>query len=377
MAKRPARPGSVAIPRLQACKKMGQSQLHLSLRKSALVHEGGFPEGWMPTATHGQCEGSWRGIQVRAALRALDTVFFVCTTSWRCLIFRACLGAALPLLPPILVADDGEPYRFQRFVEIPESVELGAVSAVAIGPEGQTYVLHRGEPPLLAYDRSGKYTHGWGQGDFGVAHGLRVDSAGNVWATDNGLHVLWKFSRDGKVLAMFGEKGVGGNDDSHFRSPDDLVFASNGDIFVADAGNGRIVHMSPEGKFLGQWGRKGKAEGEFAAAHGIGIDARDRIYVADRGNNRVQVFSKDGKFLAAWSGFGNPFGVLVVGDELIVSDGDAHTISHLRLRDGKMTAQWGSPDTLLLPHLMDSDASGQLYVTEVNGQRVQVFRRTD
>ena len=307
----------------------------------------------------------------------LDTVAFVPGILWRRQYYRACIGAALLVAPLALRAGDGEPYEFQRFVEIPESVELAAVSAVAIGPEGQTYVLHRGEPPLLAYDSAGNYSHGWGQGDFGVAHGLRVDAAGNVWATDNGLHVLWKFSPDGEVLEMFGEKGVGGDGDSHFRSPDDLVFASDGDIFVADAGNGRIVHLSPEGEFLGQWGRKGEAEGEFAAAHGIGIDERDRIYVADRGNNRVQVFSRDGKFLAAWSGFGNPFGVLVVGDELIVSDGDAHTISHLRLRDGKMTAQWGNPDTLLLPHLMDSDESGQLYVTEVNGQRVQVFRRAD
>ena len=292
---------------------------------------------------------------------------------------RACAAlATLSLLAlGAVLAQAAGPYKSVGFVEIPSDVELDAVSAVTVGPAGQVYVLHRGEPPVLAYDADGNFTHGWGQGMFGVAHGLRVDGDGNVWATDNNLHVLWKFAPDGKVLATFGEKGVGANDETHFRSPDDIAFASNGDIYVADAGNGRIVRLAADGSFKGQWGRKGKLEGEFAAAHGIGIDASDRIYVADRGNNRVQVFSKDGAFLAAWSGFGNPFGVQVIGEELIVTDGDAHTISHLRLQDGEMTVQWGNPEMLQLPHLMDHDASGRLFLTEVEGKRVQIFVRVD
>ncbi len=268
----------------------------------------------------------------------------------------------------------GDRYRPQGFLEIPPSVELGAVSSVASGPEGRIYVLHRGEPPLLAFDKDGEFRRGWGRGAFEVAHGLRVAPEGAVWVTDNKRHLLWKFSPEGVTLATIGEKGVAGDDGAHFRSPDDLVFATNGDIYVADAGNGRIVRLSAEGEFLSQWGHKGEGEGEFAAAHGIAIDGRDRIYVADRGNNRVQVFSKDGEFLAAWSGFGNPFGVLVVGDELIVSDGDAHTISHLRLNDGKMTAQWGTPAMLRLPHLMDVTPDGRLLVAEVEGKRVQIFQ---
>ena len=286
---------------------------------------------------------------------------------------QSLIAASLAVFASDLSLAADSPFRSRGFLQVPESVELGAVSAVTVGLEGEIYVLHRGEPPLLAYDASGQYSRGWGQGLFGVAHGLRVDREGNVWATDNNLHVLWKFAPDGKVLATYGEKGVGGDDGSHFRSPDDLVFASNGDIYVADAGNGRVVRLSAEGEFVSQWGRKGKETGEFAAAHGIAIDARDRIYVADRGNDRVQVFSKEGDFLAAWTGFGNPFGVLVVGDELIVSDGDAHTISHLGLEDGELAAQWGGPGMLKLPHLMDVDSRGRLYVTEVEGMRVQVF----
>ncbi len=75
------------------------------------------------------------------------------------------------------------------------------------------------------------------------------------------------------------------------------------------------------------------------------------------------------------TGFGNPFDLLVVGDELLVSDGDAHRISHLRLNDGALMSQWGDPEMLQLPHIMAVDAAGHLYVAEVRGQRVQRFRR--
>jgi sugar lactone lactonase YvrE len=269
-----------------------------------------------------------------------------------------------------------DPYRSAGFIELPSEVKLDSVSAVEVDSKGRIYVLHRGEPPLLQFDKNGKYLKGWGQGTFKVAHGLRIDRDDNIWTTDNALHVLRKFSPDGKLLLTLGEEGKGGNDEKHFRSPDDIVFAKNGEMYIADAGNGRIVRLKPDGTFIASWGARGKRQSEFAAAHGIAIDKQDRIYVADRGNNRIQVFDREGKFISEWRGFGNPFGALVVGSELLVSDGDKHTISHLSLKDGKLNVQWGNPDTLKLPHLMAVAPNGTLYVAEVNGKRVQRFQRT-
>jgi len=159
-----------------------------------------------------------------------------------------------------------------------------------------------------------------------------------------------------------------------FRAPDDLVFDSQGNLYVADSGNGRIAKLDPNGKFLLQWGKKGKEPGQFSTAHSLAIDAQDHIYVGDRGNERVQVFDTSGQLLAVWSGFGNPFGLLVLGDELLASEGDKHQIVHLD-RDGKITARWGTPETLKLPHLMAATSKGELLVAEVNGKRVQRFRR--
>ncbi len=280
---------------------------------------------------------------------------------------------ALFLLPILVSAI--EPYASEGFLRIPETVKLGPMSAVEVDSRGSIYVLHRGEPPLIKFDSGGSYVAGWGSGLFKVAHGLRADHEGNIWTTDNGNHVLRCFSADGKLERTLGEAGVAAGDETHFRSPDDLVFSTKGDIYVADSGNGRIVRLDKNGKFISQWGKKGKATGEFGTAHGLAIDTQDRIYVADRGNNRVQVFEPTGAFLAEWSGFGNPFGLLVKDRQLLVSEGDVNKIFHLGLATGKIEQEWGNSDVLQLPHLMSSDRQGRLYVAEVNGKRVQIFRR--
>jgi DNA-binding beta-propeller fold protein YncE len=274
----------------------------------------------------------------------------------------------------IAAAASAGPYQSTGFLEIPSSVHLGAFSGVTIAPSGQIYVLQRGDTPLLAFDRNGKYERAWGQGLFKVPHGLRADRQGHIWTTDNGNHVVREFTADGKLLATIGEVDVAGAGPAHFHSPDDIVISSKGDLFVADSGNGRIVHLSRDGKFIAEWGRKGSGPSEFKMAHGLAIDQNDRIYVADRGNDRVQVFQPDGKLVTIWTGFGNPFGLLFVGKELLVTDGDANTISHLD-KDGKVVAKWGEPGELQLPHFMALDPQDTLYLTEVNGKRVQKFRR--
>jgi DNA-binding beta-propeller fold protein YncE len=266
-----------------------------------------------------------------------------------------------------------DPYVSAGFLKFPAEVEIGAVSAVAVDADDNVYVLQRGEPPILAFDRDGKYLRGWGTGLFKVPHGLRIDGTGNLWTTDNGNHVLRKFTREGRLIGTLGTAGKAAGGKVGFRGPDDLVFDSAGNIFVADSGNGRIVKLDPDGAYLAEWGKKGKGPGEFATAHGLAIDRHDRIYVADRGNKRIQVFDTAGKHLADWTGFGNPFGLLAVGDIVLASEGDIHKIFHFD-QNGKIVASWGDPKMLELPHFMAVNSQGTLYIAEVAGKRIHLFR---
>jgi streptogramin lyase len=285
-----------------------------------------------------------------------------------------CLGIFLAACGASTV-HSADPFLSAGFLEFPPDAQMDAVSAVAVDAQDRIFVLQRGTPPVLSFDASGRFIRGWGQGLYKVPHGLRVDRQGHIWTTDNGNHVLREFTREGELLRTLGEPGASATDVS-FRAPDDLVFDSQGNIYVADSGNGRVAKLDPHGKFLLQWGKKGKEPGQFATAHSLAIDAQDRIYVGDRGNQRVQVFDSTGQHLADWGGFGNPFGLLVLGNELLATEGDKHQIVHLNRETGKINAIWGTPDLLKLPHLMAVNSKGELLVAEVNGKRVQRFKRS-
>lgn len=269
------------------------------------------------------------------------------------------------------------PYESTGFLNFPPEAKKGVMSGIDIDRRGNIYVLHRGELPVSKFNAKGEFVKGWGEGLFKVAHVIKAGPDGNIWTTDNGNHVIRVFTPEGQLLRTIGEVNVPGNDERHFRSPDDIVWASNGHYYVADAGNGRIIHFDANGKFVGQWGKKGKGPGEFSAAHSLTIDKQDRIYVGDRGNKRIQVFAPDGKFLAEWNGFGNSFGMAIVnkGREMLSSEGDIHKMYLLDAANGKILAEWGDKEAFQLPHLMAVDKKGRVYLTEVNGGRVQILKR--
>jgi DNA-binding beta-propeller fold protein YncE len=203
-------------------------------------------------------------------------------------------------------------YRVQiRFGEEPDTMpdgwKFGRVSSVAVDSKGEVYVFHRGKKadPIVVFDAKGNYLRSWGKGEFGNAHGMRVDKDGNVWVTDNGDHQVIKYTRDGKRLLTLGIKGKAGTDDKTFNRPTDVAFSPNGDFYVSDGyGNSRFVRFSADGKYKNAWGKKGKGPVEFNTVHSIAIDSKKRVYVSDRENNRIQIFDEDGKLLKMWTHLG-------------------------------------------------------------------------
>jgi DNA-binding beta-propeller fold protein YncE len=262
--------------------------------------------------------------------------------------------------------------------QLPDDVKLGQVSAVATDSADRVYVFHRGKHPILVFDRDGKFIRSWGDDRIKTAHGLRIDRDNNIWITDIGHHLVMKFDPDGKVLMTLGKKDEPGVGPDHFNRPTDVAVAPSGEFYVSDGyGNSRVVKFSREGKFLAEWGRKGTGEGEFNLPHAICLDAKGRVYVGDRQNNRVQVFDGDGKFLAQWKESGSPFGLFLAGNEkLFVADGRADWIKVLDL-GGKSLGRWGEKGAgagqFRLPHALCVDSHGDVYVTEIDGQRVQKF----
>jgi len=136
------------------------------------------------------------------------------------------------------------------------------------------------------------------------AHSVRLDPQGHIWVVDAPGHVVYELSPEGKEIRRLGTRGKSGTGPNSFNLPTDVAFGPTGDIYVTDGyGSARVVKYSRDGKFVLQWGTRGKGIAEFGLPHNLVIDREGRVYVTDRDNQRVEVFDPNGKFLTQWRGF--------------------------------------------------------------------------
>ncbi len=265
-----------------------------------------------------------------------------------------------------------------EYLKLPDDLRLGACSAVAVNSQGEVFLFHRGKRPVLCFGADGQFRRSWGDGIITTAHGLRIDRHDNVWTTDMGGHRVLKFSSTGELLLALGT-GKPGTGTDEFNKPTDIAFGPRNEVYISDGyGNSRVMKFTSEGRFVQAWGIFGKGDGEFHLPHSIIVDTCGRVLVGDRENDRIQIFDGEGKLLEIWTGFA-PYGLaLDPHGALFVADARANKVLRLDER-GKVQQTWGSegnaPGQFDVPHMLTFDASGNLYVAEVNGKRLQKFIR--
>jgi peptidylamidoglycolate lyase len=303
-----------------------------------------------------------------------------------------------------------QPYKVVHgWPQLPQGRILGQATGVDVDSHGNVFVFHRAgrtwagpsapddpslepiEPATVeVFDgRSGRHLRSWGANRFLLPHGLTIDGHDNLWLTDVGLHQVFKFSPDGKLLLTIGVARVAGADRSHFNMPTDVAVLSDGSFYVSDGyRNTRVIKFSARGEFLFEWGRKGAGPGEFDLPHAVDVDTTGRVYVADRSNGRIQIFDKNGKFLAQWrrAELGRPFSISISGKRAIVVDGgdtpgsinDHSGASEVSL-DGRVMTRFGgfglADGQFRVAHDVAVSADGLVFVVDAFGQRIQKFTR--
>jgi DNA-binding beta-propeller fold protein YncE len=188
------------------------------------------------------------------------------------------------------------------------------VTSIAEDDDGVIYVLGRGRAmePLIALSPDGRFLRAvrtWEDGLFGYPHGLRIDPAANLWATDLENNQVYKLDRQGRLLLSLGTRGERGGGRDHFDAPTDVAFGPDGEVLVADGHrptNARIVKCDSGGRYLDEWGRPGDAPGELRLPHSFVVGPDGRVYVCDRHNFRIQVFDLAGRTQAIWTNVGEP-----------------------------------------------------------------------
>lgn len=260
----------------------------------------------------------------------------------------------------------------------------GDATSVAVDSSDRVYVFNRGNQPVVVFDSEGTYLGGWGEGEFGSAHGLNIDHEQNLWLVDVAGHVVEKRTLDGKLLLTIGTRGQPAErlSGQPFNAPTDVsVDPGSGDVFVTDGyGNTRIHRFSPDGKLKASWGDDGADPGQFNTPHGLAV-VGERVYMCDRENFRIQVFTTDGDFVTQWNCH-HPDGIRHKDGLLYVPELGPHgawpTIRNLGNRvsifdlDGNLAGRFGAPlpgfgpDEFLAPHGVAIDSRGDVYVAEVS-----------
>jgi tripartite motif-containing protein 71 len=176
-----------------------------------------------------------------------------------------------------------------------------------------------------------------GEGSLPV--GVALDRLGNIYVADAGRHALAKLdanghvlwttnppartpgfqqlaavavAHDGSVLLLDGDSGI----ISRFTAagqyagalaadlvvyhPRGLAVAPNGDIYVADTGGSRILHLSADGQQLGIVGTRSGGKGGLDQPTGVAVGESGEVFVVDPSAHKVAAYAPTGGVAAEW-----------------------------------------------------------------------------
>lgn len=220
-------------------------------------------------------------------------------------------------------------------------------------------------------------SQGSGEGQFQEPTGVAVNDQGQAFVTDTG--------NDRLVFLEGGEF-----DKANFAQPGPVAIGNNGQVYVTDLSIVRVIRLASDGTFLNSFGGQDDEEGNFLNPFGVAIDPfNDQVYVADSGNHRIQYFLANGQPLGLFgvqgAGAGElnePRGVAVNRkSEVIVADSANHRIQVFEHRpvqnDFVLVRAFGSAGSgngeFDTPFAVAVDDNDNIFVADLLNNRVQQF----
>ena len=251
---------------------------------------------------------------------------------------------------------------------------------------------------------------------------VAIDADGNIYFSDTGNHRVRRVAGvTGSISTVAGTRDVGSRGegragrDAHLHSPEGLAFDSEGDLYIADTGNHRVLKLDISSGLIHLIAGDGHAayrgenidatEASLNSPAALAIDANDSLYIADAENNRIRVIDLDtgristfaGDGLSGFTGDGSratraklnqPEGVSVDPDGNIVIadtgnrrirrvDAQANTISTIAGDGNRGHSGDGGPATeasLVLPRRVAVDADGNVFIADALDHRIRAVK---
>ncbi|MFQ5380065.1 MAG: flippase activity-associated protein Agl23 [Dehalococcoidia bacterium] len=262
-------------------------------------------------------------------------------------------------------------------------------SDAAVGPDGSVYVVDRASEQLQRFDAAGNFIAlvDVGEGDPGHAvtdpWGVGVGPSGEVIVADTFGYRLRVFSADLTPIVAFGQAPDVEREPGPFDlyGPRDVAFDTQGNMWVTDTGNDRIVVYTPAGEFVRTVGVSGSGPGQLDEPVGIAMDGSGTVFVADMWNGRVQMFSEDGSpagsfKVEGWGGqdaLDKPYLAVLADGRLAVSLPLAGEV-RIYNRTGELASLLDAgSEGLDHPYGLATRADGRLWVVEGGRRRLRLF----
>ena len=182
----------------------------------------------------------------------------------------------------------------------------------------------------------------------GYPTGVSIDSDGNIWIADTHQHRVLVLDSEGNTEMTFGEYGT---EDGQFLYPTDIAFGTEGEVYVSEyGGNDRISIFDKGGTFVQSIGAHGDGRNEFRRPQSIAVDSNTgNLYVADSGNHRIVVLKSDGEVIKIISEVGReraqllyPYGILIdTPDTFLVCEFGNNRLQRFSMA-GDSIGTWGS-----------------------------------
>ena len=185
----------------------------------------------------------------------------------------------------------GEPSLFSRLASVAVDKNGDRIYAVDIGGSRSAVETHR----VRVFDaRSGTHLFDVGKrgsnpGELNLPRDVAIGKDGEIFVVDGGNFRIQVFDANGKFLRNFGKVGKQLGD---MARPKEVAIDQAGNVYVVDTLNNVFLIFNPQGELLMYIGGQSSTDGpaRYRLPSGIAVDEDGRIYVVDQLFKKVDIF---------------------------------------------------------------------------------------
>ena len=251
----------------------------------------------------------------------------------------------------------------------------GWYKAVAVNSNGLLAVADYGNKCIHLLTATGALERSIGKGELGVGlFGLTFDLEGNIWVADWGNNRVVKLSQRGHLLRTVQNAG---NKGDCFCNPTSVCVSPEGLVYICDRNNHHVTVHDEGGKFLFAFGSKGSGIREFDKPRDLAFGSNGLVYVVDDENGIVTVWSKGGTFEKDFKPKYAPHSIAATSDgHLLITTFLCHNVMVYTV-EGELIHQFGANGSDLGEFHeicgITVDDKGLVYVADAGNYRVQVL----